>query len=1125
MYNNDLPLISNRAFGGTLTLWKRSLEPFIKIINVNTSSFLPLLLSIPGCPTSVHINIYLPTAGLTSEYVSALSSLENAVEEILEEHGDIHVFIRGDANAAIPSRPNNARDKLFQYFCQRLFLVTVETGHKTYHHFMGEGLSDSSIDVFLHRTPGTSSSEKIVNIFCSKNDPRVDSKHDAVYSTFNLPLSDNPSQETLGASFEVPNLKHKIHWHEDHVPAYQTLLSARLLQIQADWSNPASPVSFSLLLQLTNEALTSAAKQTHKSTDLSKEFKPRKYKTPPEVSKSSVDKKAAHNNLKAAHNNPESTEVEVSTATTAYSDARKAYRRVFRRHQAQADNESDSKIHDILSKNPSEAFKHLKKCKSSSSSKISEIHVGDSVYTGENVAFGFFTSLQQLKTIQDPSIDICETCKSFKLDLEMITELCQAGDSIPPLSIDDAESLLHSFRPSVCDHWNISASHYINGGPVALKHYQMLLNAALENIENTSVDEVNTAHACVLYKGHKKDKTLASSYRNISTCPFIAKSLDTYIRSLSSEDWERAKSSSQFLGSGMSHDLASLLLSEAILHSLYTNKKPLFALFVDARSAFDRALREILVRKLYLHGTTGDRLLFFNNRLQFRKTFCEWDRKVLGPINDLQGVEQGGVPSGDLYVVYNNEQLDCAQDSGLGLDIHGLQVAAIGQADDCVLVSDDLFCLKNLLELTMDYCRKYHVLLAPEKTKLIAFTTPKHKADIGYLQLVNNIHINETPITFTATAEHVGLVRSSDNSNLPHVLDRISNHKRALFGVLPAGLARRHNSNPAASLRIQNVHALPVLLSGLGSIQLANSETTVLEKHYKNTLRCLMKLPDKCPDSVIYFLAGSLPLSAHIHKKQLNIFGMITRLPGNVLFKLANKILWSEPDTTKSWFIDIRHLCSLYNLPSPLQLLSKPLSKAAFKSQITQKVLDHWQTGLRKEAFPMTSLIFFNPNYMSLSSPHPVWTTCSSNPFEVNKALVQASLVSGRYRSDYLSRHWNHLNPHGFCLLCPGKFQFGTVQHLLLHCEALSEKRSKVINMWSGYAEDDGPLHQLLKKLLQSPPELLTRFLLDPSVVPEAVNLCQQKLVTLSSLFYLTRTWCYGLHRRRLQLLGKFQIL
>ena len=553
--------------------------------------------------------------------------------------------------------------------------------------------------------------------------------------------------------------------------------------------------------------------------------------------------------------------------------------------------------------------------------------------------------------------------------------------------------------------------------------------------------------------------------------------------------------------------------------------RPLFALFLDARSAFDRTVREILIRLLYLHGTSGDRLLYFNNRLGNRKTFCEWDKKVLGPIHDVQGVEQGGVPSGDLYIVYNNEQLDCAQESGLGINIFGSHISAIGQADDCVLLSDELCFLKNLLELTTDYCKKYHVKLAPEKTKLFAFASPKHKPDIDYFKLVNNIQIDGTNINFTSTAEHVGIVRSSDYSNLPHILDRISNHKRALYGVLPAGLARRNNANPAASLRVQNVHALPVLLSGLGSIQLSNPDTNTLEKHYKNTLRCLMKLPDKCPDSVIYFLAGSLPFLAHIHKKQLNLFGMITRLPENILCKLANKFLLTEPDNSKSWFVGIRHLCSLYNLPTPLQLLSKPLSKESFKSQVTKKVLDHWQVTLRREAIPKTSLIFFSPSLMSLSVPHPMWTTCSSNPFETNKALVQAALLSGRYKTDYLSRHWNFSNPDGFCMLCPGKFLFGTIQHFLIHCEALSEKRSTIIDHWSSYAEEDIQLHQLLKQLLESPSALLVQFLLDPSVVPQVVALLQHNLVKLETLFYLSRTWCYGLHRRRMQLLGLFNRL
>ena len=824
---------------------------------------------VPGLLPSVHFNIYLPTAGLNSEYVPALSSLENAIEEILDLHGDVDIFIRGDANAAIPPRPNNSRDKLFQYFCERLSLTPAPTNHTTYHHFMGQGSSDSSIDVFLQRTGGAPISETIENIFCSKNDSRVDSKHDAIHSTFSVHPASIPTQANVDKMPLVTNTKHKIRWSEDCIPDYQNILSPRLLQIQTDWSKPTSPVSFSLLLQLTNEALSSAAKLTNKYTDLSKDFKPSKYKSPPEVSEASETKKAAHNNLKSVQQDPNSTEVELSCATTTFTDARKAYRRVLRRHQADTDNAQHSKLHDILSSNPSESFKLLKKCKSSSTSKISEIKVGENVYTGDNVAYGFYKSLNQLKTVQDPNIEGCESCTSFKLDHKLIIEICEAGDKIPPLSLHDAEILLHSFRPSVCDHWSISANHYINGGPVALKHYQLLLNTAIMNIENTKVDEVNTAHSCVLYKGHKKDKTLASNYRNISTCPFISKSLDTYIRSLSSEDWEKARSPSQFLGAGMSHDLASLLLSEAITFSLYINMRPLFALFLDARSAFDRTVREILIRILYLHGTSGNRVLYFDNRLKHRKTFCEWDKKVLGPIQDVQGVEQGGVPSGDLYIAYNNEQLDSAQESGLGINIFGCHISAIGQADDCVLLSDEIYFLKNLLQLTLDYCKKYHVKLAPEKTKLLAFSLPKHKPDIEYLNLVNDIKIDGTSINFAPTAEHVGIVRSSDYSNLPHILDRISNHKRALFGVLPAGLARRNNANPAASLRVQNVHALPVLLSGLGSIRLTGSDITTLEKHYKNILRCLMKLPDKCPDSVIYFLAGSLPFLAHIQKKQL----------------------------------------------------------------------------------------------------------------------------------------------------------------------------------------------------------------------------------------------------------------
>ena len=69
----------------------------------------------------------------------------------------------------------------------------------------------------------------------------------------------------------------------------------------------------------------------------------------------------------------------------------------------------------------------------------------------------------------------------------------------------------------------------------------------------------------------------------------------------------------------MSHELGALLVTETIDHSIKTNDQPVFCLLLDARSSFDLTIREIIVRKLYLLGTTGDHLLYLDNRLKHRK--------------------------------------------------------------------------------------------------------------------------------------------------------------------------------------------------------------------------------------------------------------------------------------------------------------------------------------------------------------------------------------------------------------------------------------------------------------------------------------------------------------------------
>ena len=72
----------------------------------------------------------------------------------------------------------------------------------------------------------------------------------------------------------------------------------------------------------------------------------------------------------------------------------------------------------------------------------------------------------------------------------------------------------------------------------------------------------------------------------------------------------------------------------------------------------------------------------------------------MGPIHDRRGVEQGGVNSGEQFQVFNTEELATTQSSGLGLDMGGVSVGSIGQADDIALLSLDPHDPQSLLNFS-----------------------------------------------------------------------------------------------------------------------------------------------------------------------------------------------------------------------------------------------------------------------------------------------------------------------------------------------------------------------------------------------------------------------------------------
>jgi hypothetical protein len=93
---------------------------------------------------------------------------------------------------------------------------------------------------------------------------------------------------------------------------------------------------------------------------------------------------------------------------------------------------------------------------------------------------------------------------------------------------------------------------------------------------------------------------------------------------------------------------------------------------------------------------------------------------------------------------------------------------------------------------------------------------------------------------------------------------------------------------------------------------------------------------------------------------------------------------------------------------------------------------------------------------------------------------------------------------------------------MLVVCSALEEKRTILKIFWGQQSHDNSQLGHLLEDMLSSHTPALVQFLLDPSVLPQVIAGCQKELNSIDEIFRLTSTYCYGLHRRRLQLNGRF---
>ena len=202
--------------------------------------------------------------------------------------------------------------------------------------------------------------------------------------------------------------------------------------------------------------------------------------------------------------------------------------------------------------------------------------------------------------------------------------------------------------------------------------------------------------------------------------------------------------------------------------------------------------------------------------------------------------------------------------------------------------------------------------------------------------------------------------------------------------------------------------------------------------------------------------------------------------------------------------------------------MKNPLSKHRLKNLVKTKVTDYWYHLLTAEASPMPSISHFNPGMHSLSEPHPLWYAAGSSTHEVNKSTILARMISGRYRTESLCRFWTK-NREGICLANTCHQVVGSLEHLLLECPALSTARENLQQMWLARAAVLPPLLKIVLEVMKSSTKTQMSFILDPSSMQEISALFEEHgRVVLDIVFYMARTYAYGMHRKKFILIRKW---
>lgn len=249
--------------------------------------------------------------------------------------------------------------------------------------------------------------------------------------------------------------------------------------------------------------------------------------------------------------------------------------------------------------------------------------------------------------------------------------------------------------------------------------HNLLLNTYNRLYTNGKIDPIFSK--TIIFPIHKKgDLNEASNYRGISFMNCAAKIFMGLMNEKLYNWVEQNKILTEFQ-SGFRKNYATtdnIYNLASIVNLKLSEKKKVYAFFVDFKAAFDNISRQALIYKLFQMGISY-KFVRLVEQMYNNTQSAVWNGKEISEyFETTKGVKQGCLLSPLLFTLYINDLHDYIEG---GLCVESINIRLLLYADDIVLLADDIKILQNMIDKLELYCKRWSLEVNISKSEIMVF--------------------------------------------------------------------------------------------------------------------------------------------------------------------------------------------------------------------------------------------------------------------------------------------------------------------------------------------------------------------------------------------------------------------